>query len=163
LSKITPPLKWLPIPGFSKYRACSDGSIWSKRQLKPDRRITDGRKRYTLTGDDGVVRRRYGSYFILISFVGPCPDGMEACHNDGDCTNDSASNLRWDTHSANLLNRQRHGMNVKGEMINTAKLCADNVREIRRIGMPLKQHARKYGVSEQLISLIIRRKVWKHV
>lgn len=119
-----------PIPGFPGYRAGADGTVWSCwRQrgvggesnrsewyqseewatLKPDIRPSDGRKRYSLKRVDGKLIRRYGSYFVLLAFVGPRPDGMEACHGDGDCTNDSADNLRWDTHSSNMYDRKRHG------------------------------------------------------
>jgi hypothetical protein len=46
---------------------------------------------------------------VLEAFVGPCPDGMECCHNDGDATNNRVENLRWDTRSENFLDRGRHG------------------------------------------------------
>lgn len=35
--------------------------------------------------------------------------GAQVCHNDGDQTNNHVSNLRWDTASANHLDRVRHG------------------------------------------------------
>jgi hypothetical protein len=165
---------------FPGYRFGEDGSIWSRwrfsgkpicthvigdkwKPLKPGLRPKDNRKRYTLRGADGYYRRAYGSFFILEAFIGPAPDGLEACHENGNCTDDSAGNLRWDTHSANLLDRRAHGTAPCGEQINTAKLTAEIVVEIRRIGKPLKQHAQKYGVSEALVSAIIKRKVWQHV
>lgn len=40
---------------------------------------------------------------VLTAFVGPCPDGMEACHGIGGATDNRAANLRWDTRSANVL------------------------------------------------------------
>ncbi len=46
---------------------------------------------------------------VLEAFVGPCPDGMEACHNDGDRQNNHLSNLRWDTHSNNVQDSIKHG------------------------------------------------------
>lgn len=46
---------------------------------------------------------------VLEAFVGPCPEGMEGCHNDGDKTNNQISNLRWDTRSANAKDRVKHG------------------------------------------------------
>ena len=46
---------------------------------------------------------------VLESFVGPCPDGMVACHIDGDPHNNDIDNLRWDTASSNTLDSVRHG------------------------------------------------------
>jgi len=46
---------------------------------------------------------------VLEAFAGPCPDGMEACHGDGDPTNNRRLNLRWDTRSSNQLDTVRHG------------------------------------------------------
>ena len=176
-------VEYREIPGCPGYRAGSDGSIWSCwkahrlgyargavqimsdkwKRLAPDRRKEDGRKRYTIKTKSGKYRRSYGSHLVLESFIGPRPDGMEACHGDGNCLNDSMGNLRWDTSVANKDDMRKHGTRLNGELINTSKLTADDVLEIRCIGYPLRQHAERFGVTETLVSLIIRRKVWKHV
>lgn len=46
---------------------------------------------------------------VLEAFVGPRPPGLEACHNDGDGMNNRLTNLRWDTHKANMADQFRHG------------------------------------------------------
>jgi hypothetical protein len=46
---------------------------------------------------------------VLEAFVGPCPDGLEACHWDDDPTNNRLSNLRWDTSIANKRDMARNG------------------------------------------------------
>lgn len=46
---------------------------------------------------------------VLTAFVGPCPEGMEALHGDGDRTHASLPNLRWGTPSENHLDSVRHG------------------------------------------------------
>ncbi len=171
------------IPNCPGYCARPDGSIWSCwkphrlgygsgsehvvssewRQLKPDKRIEDGRKRHTVKTTTGSYRRTYASIFVLETFVGPCPEGMECCHNDGNCLNDSIGNLRWDTSTANKADMAKHGTRLIGEQMGLAKLTDGDVREIRRIGLPLKQHAVRYGVSKTLISMVLKRKIWKHV
>ncbi|CAN5951037.1 unnamed protein product [Sphagnum jensenii] len=46
---------------------------------------------------------------VLETFVGPRPEGMEACHfPDSDPSNNKLQNLRWDTHSENVRDRFRH-------------------------------------------------------
>jgi hypothetical protein len=46
---------------------------------------------------------------VLIAFVGPCPPGMEGCHYDDDKTNNTLTNLRWDTRAANAADNLRNG------------------------------------------------------
>ncbi len=46
---------------------------------------------------------------VLEAFVGPRPDGMVGCHNDGDPSNNRIDNLRWDTREANARDTVTHG------------------------------------------------------
>lgn len=46
---------------------------------------------------------------VLEAFVGPRPDGMLACHNDGDPSNNRLENLRWDTPENNARDTVVHG------------------------------------------------------
>lgn len=46
---------------------------------------------------------------VLTAFVGPCPDGLEGCHDDGMPGNNHVRNLRWDTRGNNHLDQVRHG------------------------------------------------------
>lgn len=46
---------------------------------------------------------------VLMAFVGPPPEGMEGCHFDDVPTNNTLSNLRWDTKGNNQLDRVRNG------------------------------------------------------
>jgi len=46
---------------------------------------------------------------VLLAFVGPCPDGMECCHNNGVASDNRIENLRWDTHFNNNVDRKKHG------------------------------------------------------
>jgi hypothetical protein len=46
---------------------------------------------------------------VLRVFAGEPPEGTETCHGDGDKTNNHLGNLRWDTRSANMYDRVRHG------------------------------------------------------
>lgn len=56
-------------------------------------------------------RRTSRSVHILVAeaFLGPCPDGLWCCHDDGDLLNNAASNLRWDTPSSNVHDEVMHG------------------------------------------------------
>lgn len=62
--------------------------------------------RFKLDGKP-VLRRVHR--LVLEAFVGPCPPGMEGCHNNGDPTDNRLANLRWDTRRSNVLDSVRHG------------------------------------------------------
>lgn len=66
---------------------------------------------------EGVARTARVHRVVLEGFVGPCPSGMQGCHWDGDPTNNTVSNLRWDTPKANQQDAIRHG--TAGQMRKT--------------------------------------------
>lgn len=66
---------------------------------------------YYLAPDQKVNARIHS--LVLEAFVGPRPDGMEGCHNDGDPANNHLANLRWDTRAANNQDTLRHGRHEK--------------------------------------------------
>lgn len=47
---------------------------------------------------------------VLESFVGPCPQEMEALHRDGNKINCRLDNLHWGSRSQNCVDRVRHGV-----------------------------------------------------
>lgn len=46
---------------------------------------------------------------VLEAFVGPRPEGLVGCHDDGDVDNNGVDNLRWDTQQSNVGDVVRHG------------------------------------------------------
>lgn len=52
---------------------------------------------------------------VLTCFVGPCPESLEAAHEDGNKRNNFVENLTWKTRSANEHDKVRHG--VKGRRV----------------------------------------------
>lgn len=58
---------------------------------------------------EGVQHTNRVCRLVLLAFVGPCPEGQEACHDpDPNPMNCRLLNLRWDTRSENRLDRVRH-------------------------------------------------------
>lgn len=99
---------------------------------------------------------------VLEAFVGECPNGMEGCHNDGNSQNNNISNLRWDTHSNNILDRVKHGTSNRGERCGTAKLTLEQVNAIRIDTRLQKEIAKEYGVQQNTISRIKSGVRWQH-
>jgi hypothetical protein len=100
---------------------------------------------------------------VLEAFVGPCPNGFEACHNDGDRQNNRLENLRWDTRSGNHSDKEQHGTMLRGARHPNAKITWEIVSEIRRRslnGESLLRLAREFGISRSNVGLIAARKTW---
>lgn len=57
----------------------------------------------------GELRTAKVHRLVLHAFKGESPQGMEACHNNGDRSDARLANLRWDTPSNNQLDRSAHG------------------------------------------------------
>jgi hypothetical protein len=164
------------IEGYPGYRVSRDGEVqscWSRTvykvltetwlPLKP----VHCRRYLTVNLSDGTRKRhRYIHRLVLQAFVGPCPDGMVCCHNDGDPANNQVGNLRWDTYQSNSDDMLRHGTRLMGSMIN-AKLTEDAVQEIRRLRVDEVSFGKLalayYGVTSQNVMAIVHRTSWRHV
>jgi hypothetical protein len=81
--------------------------------LSPGKR-GKGKVPYVLLSGGGNRHARSVHALVLEAFVGPCPDGLEACHWDGNNTNNHVTNLRWDTRTANMADMLRHGRHHHG-------------------------------------------------
>ncbi len=62
-------------------------------------------------GRAGYQVRRTIHTLVAAAFIGPRPDGMDTCHNNGDKTDNRLDNLRYDTKSANAFDTLKHGTN----------------------------------------------------
>lgn len=92
---------------------------------------------------------------VLEAFVGPCPEGHEALHRDGDKGNNRLSNLRWGTHLDNCADRTRHGTSGSVLSLPMAREILALKGKVRQVDI-----AAQFGVSQALVSQIHRGKVW---
>lgn len=58
---------------------------------------------------------------VLEAFVGPRPEGLDACHGDGDPTNNTLANLRWASRSENVMDMVRHGTHNQARKTSCAR------------------------------------------
>lgn len=116
---------WKPAAGYAgRYEVSDQGRVKrlartvtysdGRRRHYPEQIMTgrtdrDGYRRVRLTNPAGDVADQAVHRLVLDAFTGPCPDGMEACHGDGNPANNNASNLRWGTRAENVRDQVRHG------------------------------------------------------
>lgn len=115
---------------------------------------------------DGVHVLKQVSRLVCAAFHGPCPEGMECCHNDGNKLNNAAWNLRWDTHRANIVDRTNHGSLPIGEKHHQAKLTERDVINMRAMhanGASIVSIAKEFGVAVPTAGDVVRRKNWRHI
>lgn len=58
---------------------------------------------------EGIVKTVHVHRMVLEAWIGPRPDGCESCHGPNGHTDNSVSNLRWDTHKNNMRDGRKHG------------------------------------------------------
>ena len=124
---------WKPIPGYEGLYEVSDlGRVKSLAKTLPHAKY--GSRRWpekvlkAITNNSGHLyvrlwkdKRQTKSYvhrLVLEAFVGPCPEGMEACHWDDDPTNNHIDNLRWGTRTNNMVDMVRNGKNHNARKVN---------------------------------------------
>ena len=155
----------IPIAGFPNYQITKNGQIWTNKHKKFLRQyLTHNGYLFVRLWDKTKPGYRGSriSRLVLQTFVGPCPEGMECCHNDGIKTNNHLENLRWDTHRANIA----EGNRAKGSKHGRAKLTEKDVRfiiyAVRTKEVSQRELAKIFRVGETNISDIIKKKNWKH-
>lgn len=168
-------VEYRPVLGFSGYFVGDDGSVvsyWNNsgrigitgKQLSPCP-TSKGYPAVTLVRD----RKKHTKFvhtLVLTAFRGERPRGAVACHNDGCKSNNHLENLRWDTQSGNLSDRDVHGTSLRGEGGSSAKLTETDVVAIRRrlhAGETCRAIAVEYGVSREAVAAIKSRRTWSHV
>ena len=170
--------EWRPILGYEEYYSVSDfGRVRSEERAVWRR--TPGREHWLTVPErilkatanqggrmlvglyrDGEVTCVQVHRLVLQAFVGPCPEGMEGCHNDGDPLNNHLPNLRWDTHASNQQDMVKHGTRLRGERHPNHKLNRDQVRAIRADARTPTSIAADYGVNPATVRDIKARRSW---
>lgn len=107
---------------------------------------------------------------VAENFIPKIPGKYYVNHKDGNKLNNRVDNLEWCTSSENAKHAfdmgLRTGTTPKGEDCPWSKLTEKDVQRIRESYIPRDKHynqyelSKKYGVSQQMISKIIRNKRW---
>ena len=105
--------RWLPVPGYEGHYEVSDlGRMrsfkWGRvRLLNPT--LMNGYPTALLCMPGKKKVRRPLHHLILMTFVGPRPEGMVSRHLNGNSKDSRLVNLAWGTQSENVFDAVRHG------------------------------------------------------
>lgn len=159
------------IPNFPDYAVTVNGQVWSyksKKWLNPGK-DPGGYLRVVLC--DGKMHTQKVHRLVLEAHVGPCSDGMQCRHLNGNPADNRLKNLKWGTQSENQQDSVQHGTHNTvgkfGEKHPRTKLSNQDRRTILyeySTGLCTQRGLGKiYGVSNKIINLLVNGKMWPFV
>jgi hypothetical protein len=158
------------IPGFPNYWITVNGDVYSDvshKYLKPGYVGRDRGYASVVLSNKKGRRAKYAHRLVLETFVGPCPEGQEGRHLNGNSQDNRLENLCWGTSSDNAADSTKHGTFARGERSGRAKLTDSKVRMIRQLynigWCAQKRLGEMFDVGKANISYIVRRKTWKRI
>jgi len=159
------------ISGFSRYAVSNDGRIvtliYGREIILQKNKC--GYLYFGATSDLGERKIKKVHIAVAEAFIGPRPDKMYVCHNDGNKLNNLVNNLRYDTPEGNWKDRINHGDDVVGENNGRSKLSETDVMYIRNNFRKTKNNsnalelAKKFGVSRTHIYHVVKGHLWTHL
>ena len=151
-----------PIPNYPGYEISEAGAVRSLKRSKPQilkpQPMGAGYLSVFLC-IDGKPKQLTVHSLVLLTFIGPRPEGQQIRHLDGDKANNSLDNLTYGTLTENRQDRHSHG--TWGWRLNPRKVRV--IRGLRHVGWEVKRIASLFGVTTTSISKVILRKSWTHV
>lgn len=111
---------WKPIPGYPDYEVSDWGRVRSYKGLGRPRILKPfiNKEGYTIfsLSSPGQPKSIGLHRLLMMAFVGPCPEGQEVCHNDGNPANNRLDNLRYDTHAENKRDAVLHRALIRAKI-----------------------------------------------
>lgn len=166
--------KWLPVEGFEGiYEVSNMGRV---RSMRAHYNTWVGRILTPVPNSKGYFgvalyrdgKRHYGAVHILVARAFCQRSEERTCvnHKHGIVTDNRATELEWCTHKENTAHAYKTGLMapLKGASNGASILTQEKVDEIRRRyaagGIPMRVLAEEFGVINQTIWCVIRRKTW---
>ena len=157
--------------GHPSYMINKLGEVYGKRFKKILRQNTIRGYKYVhiFSGGKCVSVRVHRA--VLLTFIGPPKNGeTDACHLDGNRTNNNLSNLAWKSSKENANDKKKHGTIARGSKVAHSKLTEEQVLFIKdnfwqksKCNTNAKELAARFSVESTTIFSIIRGTTWSHV
>jgi hypothetical protein len=168
------------IPGFEGlYAVTKNGRVWTyARKAKGAVKYhIKGRFLTPQTGSRGYLHVNLvkdGKIYIFnvhrlvaTTFLSNPTNLAQINHKNGIKSDNRAHNLEWCTPKQNIIHGVETGLIPRGERHGMAKLTESNVVRIRKLhsqgNLNYREIGSFFGVTGDLVSLIVRGRIWKHV
>lgn len=104
--------EWRSIPGWPDYEVSDGGQVVSlkhgRRRLLRDQHAPGGHRRIQIGG--AAPKTFFVHQLVMLAFVGPCPEGLEIRHLNGDGVDNRLGNLAYGTRAENIQDQKDHGV-----------------------------------------------------
>lgn len=152
---------WLDIKDYEgHYQVSNTGKVRSlktNRILKP--RVSGQYKYFSVSlCKNGKPKDFYIHRLVASHYIDNPENKYSVNHIDGNKMNNNVSNLEWATGTEQNNHAFRLGLKHSEHH---SKLTREQVNEIRKTKGKLKDIAKIYGVSDGLVSMIRRNKIWR--
>lgn len=165
---------WKPIPVALNYEVSDFGNVRSKLKKGNHRNKVGQEWRLLSQSSDrgyrsvslpvaGHYRRQFVHRLVLLSFIGPCPDGMEVAHLNGNPSDNRLENLKYCSHKDNESHKKAHGTCPIGESNGQSVMQGWQVAEIKYLAsksVPQGKIASLFDISHKLVSAILTGSGW---
>lgn len=173
--------EWRDIPSYEgRFQVSNFGHVRSNR---PRTRLPETWKLLKLgVGTNGYVKVTLCMHnkpstknvhrLVMLAFVGPCPDGIQVNHKNGDKSDNRLDNLEYVTptqnarHAYDELGKRWGYLECPGELNPQAVLTENDIKTIRFLaanGVSNRVLAERFGMAYGTIWDIVTHKTWRHI
>ncbi len=168
---------WKNIKDFNNiYQVSNYGRIRGINRLVNSKsnsyKVVKGQLRVCIKGNCGYLRvslskNNYNKYYsvhrlVAMAFIINDDNKSTVNHKDGNKLNNNLDNLEWMTKSENILHGLKNRLIPTGEKRKDSKLTLKNVKYIRNSRENGAYLAKKFNVSQSLISRIKKFITWRY-
>ncbi|MDQ5960410.1 MAG: hypothetical protein QG592_1493 [Pseudomonadota bacterium] len=164
--------EWKDIPTYPNYLASNDGRIMRRttgRILKLS--LSNSGYHFVSPSNNGCAKPASVHRLVAYAFFGLPQAWLDVNHKNGDKLDNHVQNLEYVTRSENIAHAHKIGTRKHTSLradrgVKNTKLTESKVRDIKqRVSCGERQRvlADEYGVSQAVISAIVRGKWWKWV
>ena len=153
---------WKNYPNDERYEVSKCGDVRMKgRAIRKGSTTPTGYKVIVFSIPNSKPIGRYAHRMVMETFVGPCPDGKEVSHLNGNNADNRLSNLVYESRKLNIARKIEHGTDYNGAQNPSAKLALDEIRQIRTSEESENTLALRFGVDRATIGRVKRNESWR--